>query len=1248
MILCANILPPQSSIIDCQVSGQYLILIGETHRQVSCLGSNQPSRLEVAPQCSCLYSHLLGEYCGETLSSIVKTGSSRWRLSLQKLKLPQDPPVSCEISGLTHQQMMNGVIENFLSLVPIQEYYLFGVSYVSSPQATSTFFTCTGYLFDTDACQTLWKKDFIGTRIPSEYHCGRYQMKMNEIAEIGNFILRFNEERITIIKVVVDEDALLQCLKRSQNKKIVARICDLQSRLTAHQKRKISVDTAPLIQHDQAEANGRPDTFLNEDKDEDSHSMKEDSKMTQSLDQNQEEVSFENDVPDMKLTISIDESVENETVATSNSRTDFASPHHAPVRYHVNNSEISLVDDPDASLGILKGKFLDWTGTLIPVVIKLDSPLRDLPHEDRILKDLALKSSCDSFNCPSVKSYFFNENPRYLVLESHGVDLRNYFFDENQGTQDILAELILEALANIHQYNIMHGDIKPSNILVMVDHRGTMSIKFCDFDSSRLLSSEQPQPLFPSRAGKLKYSPGWEAPEVHFGIAGVLLASKAIDLFSVGLVLHVLFQNLISCQSNGLPQCDDHRSRILSTQQNIEDYLQIFSENTPVTTNLKVRRHVVSQMCFYDPDKRKSAKECQDMFVKDNSPTVTSSHDEIVFNSTSPQGMEEIRDDGNLLRVIERLFEQSNRSQSKELQEFLNQKFSDVTLVTQKEITGLTELHHRSQDKTIEYLNSLSNDVCGHGSQITEVLRIAKKLDFSQQFLENQLTQMRSSNDEQLQRLSLEIDSIVKSFGLFQNSLDSSLSGALEKSFVVDLIAKRLQSTLNREISDAFHLQQKDYQASFLELKKSIQDSISNQSAISVKLDLLLSNSDSISKTCDHLTELMADSKITHSEFCDISKQLLKVISDLNQTTFQSTHLPVFEALNLRMKELEGKIEGDLRSIQDSISSSIDERKQEHEFRGDIMELIQKIFQEQQEAPELIRKGITHELEVLVLEMQDGTQKEVKQILEEKFHQFGGDLEELMDQGNMTLLNSLMAIGTKVTTIENIQMAQVQNQLSFPQIFHLNLSQTAPEIDKNKPISSLQNYLCYHLFDYYDLHFNCSLCGKEGEKYSIRLTKESVKKMMEYVSITLQVIECLSDLFGIRIPHVSKVIHEIFGEISDEVQNSVKNALKATKQQDQKDLHEKVGKGEGSNLFNEEFIRTTSRKHQQHIKTLLGLVGDPEAANSGLQLISHNQSLVWACNNPTEECQRYRDEGVGYLSLPCEEDDHHWALTERK
>jgi serine/threonine protein kinase len=86
---------------------------------------------------------------------------------------------------------------------------------------------------------------------------------------------------------------------------------------------------------------------------------------------------------------------------------------------------------------------------------------------------------------------------------------------------------ILEGLAAIHGKNIVHGDIKPANILLTEK----LTPKLSDFGMASILSAKKfPCPFFHG-------SNNWAAPEV-------LLGEKAdfqSDLFSVGIIAYLLF-----------------------------------------------------------------------------------------------------------------------------------------------------------------------------------------------------------------------------------------------------------------------------------------------------------------------------------------------------------------------------------------------------------------------------------------------------------------------------------------------------------------------------------------------------------------------------------------------------------------------------------------------------------------------------------------------------------------------------------
>jgi transcriptional regulator with GAF, ATPase, and Fis domain/serine/threonine protein kinase len=81
----------------------------------------------------------------------------------------------------------------------------------------------------------------------------------------------------------------------------------------------------------------------------------------------------------------------------------------------------------------------------------------------------------------------------------------------------------LHALAVVHRAGFLHGDIKPQNILVDADGRGTL----IDFGCARSLGSA---------ATELWGTPGWIAPEVLEGFP----ADGRADLYAVGKVLETL------------------------------------------------------------------------------------------------------------------------------------------------------------------------------------------------------------------------------------------------------------------------------------------------------------------------------------------------------------------------------------------------------------------------------------------------------------------------------------------------------------------------------------------------------------------------------------------------------------------------------------------------------------------------------------------------------------------------------------
>ena len=197
-------------------------------------------------------------------------------------------------------------------------------------------------------------------------------------------------------------------------------------------------------------------------------------------------------------------------------------------------SEPMLVGWPDEINGYVINDELAWGGQAVAllaydprlkrqVVLKYYRSLNEPGYEDVYREGQAL-ARIDNNNvvrCHSVESH---EGTPVLVLEHlRGVRLSDYVADRGE-LQSIMQQLA-NGLAAIHAAGLIHGDIKPANIVICDD--GTA--KFIDFGVATSLSNET------SPAANREY----RAPEVLRGDQSIEL-NKA-DMYSLGMV----FQSLL-------------------------------------------------------------------------------------------------------------------------------------------------------------------------------------------------------------------------------------------------------------------------------------------------------------------------------------------------------------------------------------------------------------------------------------------------------------------------------------------------------------------------------------------------------------------------------------------------------------------------------------------------------------------------------------------------------------------------------
>ena len=153
--------------------------------------------------------------------------------------------------------------------------------------------------------------------------------------------------------------------------------------------------------------------------------------------------------------------------------------------------------------------------------------------EDNQILDLFVK---EAWNAKRLKAKFFpkavipkNRTCRYYVMQLFdGEDLNNYLTSHLHVTIDDAVELT-KTLLNMSQfllkYDLIHGDIKPNNIMIAKIDEDTTEYKVIDFGSITEIFSEE------SRAG----TPSFLAPERFQGEA----ISETTEIFAIGVTLYL-------------------------------------------------------------------------------------------------------------------------------------------------------------------------------------------------------------------------------------------------------------------------------------------------------------------------------------------------------------------------------------------------------------------------------------------------------------------------------------------------------------------------------------------------------------------------------------------------------------------------------------------------------------------------------------------------------------------------------------
>ncbi|KAL0249198.1 hypothetical protein GEMRC1_004431 [Eukaryota sp. GEM-RC1] len=130
----------------------------------------------------------------------------------------------------------------------------------------------------------------------------------------------------------------------------------------------------------------------------------------------------------------------------------------------------------------------------------------------------------------------------YLVLEKCDMNLSQYFEAVSNGTYTFdravklsLIHQLIDGLAHIHSKDVIHADLKPTNIMVNVAADQSVTIKIADFGVSHYIPADRTHIKTDNAAGTW----GYQVPESNVSVfeSGSRLCKRA-DVFSLGILVH--------------------------------------------------------------------------------------------------------------------------------------------------------------------------------------------------------------------------------------------------------------------------------------------------------------------------------------------------------------------------------------------------------------------------------------------------------------------------------------------------------------------------------------------------------------------------------------------------------------------------------------------------------------------------------------------------------------------------------------
>ena len=155
-----------------------------------------------------------------------------------------------------------------------------------------------------------------------------------------------------------------------------------------------------------------------------------------------------------------------------------------------------------------------------------------------------------------------------------------------------LCHQLLVGLDYLHSLNLVHGDIKPQNVLVFLSQSGKYTAKFCDFGFTEKLNADC---LIPYQG--MRGSLGYFSPEqLHRQAYG-----QPVDMFALGVMMFTLL-----CGYE--PFFPSNRAGLLSGDEGND--AQVLTFESPYWDSISIEaKRFVQQLLHGDPGKRLTARQ---------------------------------------------------------------------------------------------------------------------------------------------------------------------------------------------------------------------------------------------------------------------------------------------------------------------------------------------------------------------------------------------------------------------------------------------------------------------------------------------------------------------------------------------------------------------------------------------------------------------------------------------------------------